>query len=69
MEKPAKPNVCSNQSSTVMPHSGCPNINFHGASLVTESGKEILITEQMLQQTFNALIDAWEKSRRMQQAS
>ena len=37
--------------------------NFHGASIVTDSGAEIPITEQMLQQTFKALIDAWEQSR------
>ncbi|MEJ2179569.1 MAG: hypothetical protein P8Y28_03830 [Gammaproteobacteria bacterium] len=37
--------------------------DFHGASIVTESGAEIPITEQMLQQSFKALIDAWEKSR------
>jgi hypothetical protein len=69
MEKPANPNTFSNPPSTVTQHIGCPNIDFHGASLVTESGKEIPITEQMLQKTFNALIDAWEKSRRMRQAS
>jgi hypothetical protein len=37
--------------------------DFHGASIVTDSGTEIPITEQMLQKTFKALIDAWEKSR------
>ncbi|WP_455208133.1 PA1571 family protein [Kaarinaea lacus] len=40
--------------------------NFHGASIVTESGKEIPITEQMLQKTFKALINAWEQSRQDQ---
>ena len=38
--------------------------DFHGASIVTDSGAEIPITEQMLQQTFKALIDAWERSRK-----
>lgn len=38
--------------------------DFHGASIVTDSGTEIPITEQMLQKTFKALIDAWEQSRR-----
>jgi hypothetical protein len=69
MEKPANPNTFSNPAPTATRHTGCPNINFHGASLVTETGKEIPITEQMLQKTFNALIDAWEKSRRIQPAS
>ena len=38
-------------------------VDFHGASIVTASGKEIPITEQMLQRSFNALIEAWEKTR------
>jgi len=37
--------------------------DFHGASIITDSGAEIPITEQMLQKTFKALIDAWEQSR------
>jgi hypothetical protein len=37
--------------------------DFHGASIVTDSGAEIPITEQMLQNTFKALIDAWEQSQ------
>jgi len=37
--------------------------DFHGASIVTTSGQEIPITEQMLQRSFNLLIDAWEKAR------
>ena len=38
--------------------------NFHGACIVTESGQEIPITEQMLQKAFNELINVWEKARR-----
>ena len=41
--------------------------NFHGASIITDSGAEIPITEQMLQNCFKALIDAWEQSRPDQQ--
>jgi len=37
--------------------------NFHGACIVTESGEEIPITEQMLQKTFDDLIALWQKSR------
>ena len=37
--------------------------NFYGASIVTATGKEIPITEQMLQSSFQVLIDAWEKAR------
>lgn len=37
--------------------------DFYGASIVTASGKEIPITEKMLQQSFQVLIDAWEKAR------
>lgn len=36
---------------------------FYGASIVTESGEEIPITEQMLQRSFSELIDAWEQAR------
>ena len=36
--------------------------DFHGASIITSTGKEIPITEQMLERTFNVLIDAWEKT-------
>ena len=36
--------------------------DFHGASLVTTAGKEIPITEQMLEKSFNTLIEAWEKA-------
>ena len=39
-------------------------INFHGASIIDESGREIPITEQMLQQAFRELIRAWEQGRR-----
>ena len=46
------------------------NINegsdFHGASIVTEAGKEIPITEQMLERSFNELIEAWEKAQPFQ---
>lgn len=38
--------------------------NFNGASVITASGQEIPITEQMLQNSFNLLIDAWENSRK-----
>ena len=40
------------------------SVDFHGASIVTTTGKEIPITEQMLESSFNTLIEAWEKSRR-----
>jgi len=36
--------------------------DFHGASIVTGSGKEIPITEQMLQRSFEQLIEAWDRS-------
>lgn len=39
-----------------------PGINFYGASIVTASGEEIPITEQMLQRSFKVLIDAWENT-------
>jgi len=42
--------------------------DFHGASIISDSGTEIPITEQMLQETFKVLIDAWEQSRREQQS-
>ena len=38
-------------------------VDFHGASIVTASGKEIPITEQMLQRSFDTLIEAWERAR------
>ena len=38
------------------------DVDFHGASIVTASGKEIPITEQMLQHSFSLLIEAWEKA-------
>ena len=40
------------------------SIDFHGASIVTTAGKEIPITEQMLEHSFKVLIDAWENARR-----
>ena len=40
------------------------SVDFHGASIVTTTGKEIPITEQMLEHSFKVLIDAWEKTRR-----
>jgi hypothetical protein len=42
--------------------------NFHGACIITESGKEIPITEQMLQKAFADLIKLWEQSRQHQQS-
>lgn len=36
---------------------------FYGASIVTDSGEEIPITEKMLQRSFSSLIEAWEKAR------
>ncbi|WP_455196322.1 PA1571 family protein [Kaarinaea lacus] len=44
-----------------------PGANFHGACIITESGKEIPITEQMLQKAFADLIKPWEQSRQHQQ--
>ncbi|WP_455200863.1 PA1571 family protein [Kaarinaea lacus] len=41
----------------------CSPTDFYGASIITESGAEIPITEKMLQLCFKALIDAWEQSR------
>ena len=69
MDKLAKPNANANGSPADTPPVNNPNVDFHGASIVTESGKEIPITEQMLQKTFIALINAWEKSRRMRHPS
>ena len=40
---------------------------FCGASIITETGEEIPITEQMLQQSFELLIEAWELDRRKKQ--
>ena len=40
--------------------------DFHGASLVTSTGKEIPITEKMLEQSFSVLIEAWEKAHPFQ---
>lgn len=37
--------------------------DFRGASIVTASGKEIPITEKMLQHSFAELIEAWEKTQ------
>jgi hypothetical protein len=37
--------------------------DFHGACIITDTGEEIPITEQMLQNAFNDLIELWEKSR------
>jgi len=51
----------TNPSNSIAQHSNA--INFHGACIVTESGEEIPITEQMLQKAFNDLISAWQKSR------
>ena len=42
--------------------------DFHGASIITESGKEIPITEEMLQKAFADLIKLWEQSRQHQQS-
>ncbi len=51
-------------------HSAQSSINqgadFHGASLVTAAGKEIPITEQMLEKSFNMLIEAWESAQPLQ---
>lgn len=38
------------------------DVDFHGACIVTSTGKEIPITEQMLQHSFDSLIEAWEKA-------
>ena len=35
--------------------------DLHGASLVTESGQEIPITEAMIQKSLATFIDAWEQ--------
>lgn len=44
------------------------HVDFHGACIVTESGNEIPITEQMLQKAFDDLIKQWEQSRSQQQS-
>ena len=41
--------------------------DFHGASIIANSGTEIPITEEMLQESFKVLIDAWEQSRKKMQ--
>lgn len=38
-------------------------IDFHGASIIDQNGRETPITEEMLENAFNALIKAWERSR------
>lgn len=45
------------------------DVDFHGASIVTTSGKEIPITEQMLQHSFSLLIEAWEKANAMKKTT
>ena len=39
-------------------------IDFHGASIISDSGEEIPITENMLQQAFQDLISAWEEAHK-----
>ena len=38
--------------------------DFYGASLITSSGEEVPITEQMLQQAFDTLISTWERAQK-----
>ena len=43
-------------------------IDFHGASIISDSGEEIPITENMLQQSFQDLISAWEEAHKKRPA-
>ena len=41
--------------------------HFYGATIITETGEEVPITEDMLQESFDSLIEAWEQAHRKQQ--
>jgi len=53
-----KKNLHTNQTNKKNQH-----IDFHGASIISETGEEIPITEKMLDQCFRRLINAWEQSQ------
>lgn len=44
----------------------CPVPDFHGASIVTEEGNEIPITEKMVRSACNKFIEMWESNHKQQ---